>query len=103
MHLCRAELAKAYRRMRQLNPQNKTVCEGEVDPRFVIDYRCTSPGGTLGTNYPASIQRCMERVSNMTAEGIMVHYGLSNGDRAKVLKRRTEGEERKGGWCGCRV
>ena len=88
----RAELAKEYRKLRKLNPRNKTVCNGEVDSRFVIDYRCTTPNGKLGTSYPAPLMRCMERVSNMTAEEIMVHYGLSNGDRAKVLKRRTDGE-----------
>ncbi|KAG1668320.1 hypothetical protein FOA52_011217 [Chlamydomonas sp. UWO 241] len=74
-------------------------CRGPIDPRVVVDYRCTlapglggtnaSKGLTLGTSYPPGLTSCMKRVSGMSVEEVMEEFGLSSPLRAGILRNRS--------------
>ncbi|KAG1676217.1 hypothetical protein FOA52_006434 [Chlamydomonas sp. UWO 241] len=82
----RKELANYYRKIRRTQPD---LCHGLVNPSFVMDYRCTTPSGTLGTSYPPSLGACMRRIAEMSDEGVATEYGISHRARVQALRMRA--------------
>jgi hypothetical protein len=82
----RKELANFYRKARRTTPG---LCHGWANPGFVVDYRCTTPSGTLGTAYPPTLASCMRRIAGMSDAGVAAEYGISHRASAQALRMRA--------------
>ncbi|GMH46095.1 hypothetical protein BSKO_14059 [Bryopsis sp. KO-2023] len=58
-------------------------------PHVMMDYRCHSPGGEIGKNYPPKVKQCLTKFQNMDAEGLMDAFGLIDSKSATILKTRA--------------
>ncbi|MEW5298305.1 MAG: hypothetical protein WDW36_001445 [Sanguina aurantia] len=64
-------------------------CNGPIDVRIILDYRCYVPNGILGTAYPTALTNCMLDISKRSEKEIQEKYALSELKPAKILKRRA--------------
>lgn len=62
-----------------------------VNPMVVLDYRCYTPGGQLGTNYDPQLKECLKKLSGMSAKQIQLEYGFPYEWSANVLQMRASG------------
>lgn len=55
-------------------------------PLGLLDYRCLVPGGKMGTNYPANIQRCMREFADSTPEELRQKYLIPRHDQVCLCR-----------------
>ncbi|PNW72358.1 hypothetical protein CHLRE_16g672049v5 [Chlamydomonas reinhardtii] len=67
-----------------------------VNPMVVLDYRCYTPGGQLGTNYDPQLKECLKKLSGMSAKQIQLEYGFPYEWSANVLQMRASDLYNKG-------
>ena len=48
----------------------KARLKRSLNPMVVLDYRCYTEGGTIGTNYPPELKQCLASLTKMTASEI---------------------------------
>ena len=82
------QLAIYYRNLRK--EEGAKLCRGMVDPRVVIDYRCSVPEGKIGLSYPPNIERCLKKYSEMSIGSLVEDFGMDlNRQPAEIISQRA--------------
>lgn len=83
------QLAVYYRNLRA--KEGDKLCRGMIDPRVVIDYRCSLPGGRpkLGVDYPPNMNKCLKSFSEMSVESLVDELGMSTTLPAEIVRQRS--------------